>query len=195
MRVAEHMMPVVITCHVDDSLDHAARLLWDRDCGCLAVVDLHGRLRGMLTDRDICMAAHITGQRLQDLQVREAMAIDVVTTGPEETTRSAELLMREHRVRRLPVVDDRGHVVGMLTCNDLIRWVDDAGTTHRSHHDSVHLIRTLAFIGAARPSHFASIYAPPSPLRSAGPPAPFVAAPTQQSLRDSIHAAVVARAR
>lgn len=150
MQVSEQMTKPVWTCRIDDSLEHAARLLWEHDCGCLPVTGEHGHLHGMITDRDICMAAYTSGRRLVELQVREAMAIDVVTTGPADELRTAELLMRERGVRRLPVIDEQGCVVGVLSCNDLMRWVDDGGTTGRMHHDAVHLVRTLATLGAPR---------------------------------------------
>lgn len=115
-----------------------------------AVVGEHGQLHGMITDRDICMAAYTSRERLAELQVREAMAIDVACVSPGQSLRDAEMLMRDRGVRRLPVLDEDGCVIGLLSCNDLMRWGDDAGTIGRRHHDAVHLVRTLAIVGRPR---------------------------------------------
>lgn len=190
MQVSEHMTKTVWTCRIDDSLEHAAHLLWEHDCGCLPVVGEHGQLHGMITDRDICMAAYTSGERLQDLQVREAMAIDAASLLPTDSLHHAEVVMRDRGVHRLPVLDDEQRVIGVLTCNDLLRWVDDAGTTGRGPHDAVHLVRTLAAVGA--PRHGARTICPDresidSPWFSA------YQAPTRATMRAAIGAAVAAR--
>lgn len=195
MLTKERMTGCVHTCRGDETLERAAQLLWEHDCGCLPVVGEHGHLHGMITDRDICMAAYTTGLKLADLQVREAMAIDVASIRPGDTLRQAEILMRERGVRRLPVLDSEDRVIGILSCNDLARWVDDGATTDRGHHDAVHLVRTFATVGRSRTAVPAA-----APTRSVSP-APLVIEPamplpaftTQDSLRRSMTAAVAAR--
>jgi len=150
MQVSERMTAKVHSCHPEDSLNSAAQRLWEHDCGSLPVVDDQGRVCGMITDRDICMAAYTTGLRLCDLKVREAMACAVASAHPEQSLREVELTMRNHGTRRLPVVDQGDFLLGMITCNDLIRWVDDGGSNGKLHHDAVHLVRTLAAIGKPR---------------------------------------------
>ena len=150
MRVDERMTKEVKCCRVEDSLAAAARLLWEHDCGCAPVVDDDGRLRGMLTDRDICMAAYTTGRGLHDLWVADVMSKSLATTRPEESLREAEMVMRANGVRRLPVLDDQRRVIGLISCNDLCRWVDDGGSNGAQHHDAVHLVRTLATVGQRR---------------------------------------------
>ena len=190
MQVSERMTKNVRTCRVDDSLEHAARLLWDHDCGCLPVVSEHGHLHGMITDRDICMAAYTSGERLADLQVREAMAIDVASVSPGHSLRDAEMLMRDHSVRRLPVIDEEGRVIGLLSCNDLTRWVDDAGTIGRSQHDAVHLVRTLAIVGRPRGRGVADAFGTPVFLPAEPRP---VLTPTLASSRPAACVAVASR--
>jgi len=161
MRVEEQMTRKVTTCKTGDSLARAAKLLWDEDCGCLPVVNDRSRVLGMITDRDICMAALITGKSLADLRVRDAMAKDVATMRCAESTQDAELVMRERRVRRLPVVDSQGRLVGLLCCNDLVRWADDPANGAAEPGDAVHLLRTLATVGLSRTR------SPDGPLRTA----------------------------
>jgi CBS domain-containing protein len=111
----------VRTCAPDDSLNEAALAMWDRDCGFLPVVDEQGILRGVVTDRDICMAALFRGASLQELRVRDAMSRDVEVAHGDEGIEDAEAQMRRARVHRLPVVDAGDRVVGVITLGDLAR--------------------------------------------------------------------------
>lgn len=111
------------TCTPQDSLAAAARLLWDHDVGVVLVVDpaRADRVIGTVTDRDICMAAFTQGRALGELQVATAMAREVFVCHPDEPAGEAMRRMRERQVRRLPVVDETGRAVGVLSLNDLVR--------------------------------------------------------------------------
>jgi CBS domain-containing protein len=93
--------------------------MWDNDCGCVPVQDTEGRVIGMITDRDICMAAYLQGGSLRALQVSSAMAKQAFTCRGDDTVAQAEAIMREHQVRRLPVLDSNGHLAGILSLNDI----------------------------------------------------------------------------
>jgi CBS domain-containing protein len=124
MKVEQLMKHPVRTCQAEDSLDAASQLLWEGDCGCLPVVDADGRVIGMITDRDICMAAHFEGGPLRALKVRGAMSQNLYACGPSDAISTCEEKMRAHQVRRLPVVDDAGRVIGILSLNDLALEAD-----------------------------------------------------------------------
>lgn len=121
IAVQELMTRDVKTCRPEDMLDVPARIMWDHDCGCIPVVDERGRVVGMITDRDICMATYTKGMALGALRVSNAMSSAVHACRPEDTVAVAERIMREHRVRRLPVVASDGQLVGILSINDLAR--------------------------------------------------------------------------
>lgn len=123
MRVEQLMSKQVKTCGPDDSLDHAAQLMWDHDCGCLPVSDGDGvnRVAGIITDRDICMSALFQGKPLRELRVSDAMAKQVRVCRPKDSITDVERTMREAKIRRLPVVDDQGAAIGMITLADLAR--------------------------------------------------------------------------
>jgi CBS-domain-containing membrane protein len=95
--------------------------MWENDCGCVPVVDAAGRVVGMLTDRDVCMAAYTQGRPLAEIPVSSAMSRSVVACGPDDTIATAEQRMRQHRVRRLAVVDDEGRIAGILSLSDIAR--------------------------------------------------------------------------
>ena len=121
MKVSELMTREVRTCQPQDSLDQAARLMWDGDCGILPVVGPGGRVQGMVTDRDACMAAYTKGRRLGEIRVSDVMATQVFTCSSGDDVEKALSIMEAKRVRRLPVLDDSGKLAGILSLNDVAR--------------------------------------------------------------------------
>ena len=123
MRVEELMTKQVTTCKPNDTLDHAAQLMWDHDCGCLPVCAGDGinRVSGVITDRDICMSALFQGKPLRELQVSDAMARQVRACRPSDSVVDVERTMREAKIRRLPVIDAQDTLIGMITLADLAR--------------------------------------------------------------------------
>jgi CBS domain-containing protein len=113
------MKQQVKTCHAQDTLNTAAQIMWDHDCGCVPVVDGDAHVMGMITDRDICMASYTKGGPLRALQVKDAMSKTVCTCQPQDALADAERIMRTNRVHRLPVVDAGNRLVGILSLNDL----------------------------------------------------------------------------
>ena len=121
MRVEQLMNQPVLTCRRTDSLNRAAQLMWDNDCGVLPVVDDRGLLAGIITDRDICMASYTQGRSLLKLVVEGAMAKKVFACHAKDGVETVEALMSEKKVRRLPVVDEAGHPVGVISLSDVAR--------------------------------------------------------------------------
>ncbi|MEQ8767277.1 MAG: CBS domain-containing protein [Planctomycetota bacterium] len=109
-------------CHPQDSLDQAIRSFWDGDCGMVPVVSEHSSgLLGVLTDRDACIAMWSRGESAARVPVESVMTLDVVSVRAEDSVGRAHELMREHRVRRLPVLGAEGQIVGILSLSDLAR--------------------------------------------------------------------------
>jgi len=119
MKVADLMMRTVHTCKPDDSLAAAAALMWDHDVGCAPVVDAGGHVVGMITDRDICMATYTRDTAPSRIDVASVMSRDIFSCSPKDALIEAEEVMRSHRVRRVPVIEDRGTLVGILSLADL----------------------------------------------------------------------------
>lgn len=119
--VQDFMSAVPSTCHPSDSLNRAAQLMWENDCGCVPVVDHLDHVVGIITDRDICMGAYTQGQALSEISVSNVCTHDVKTCSQTDSIDKAEGLMVKHQVRRLPVTDADGHVVGVLSLSDLAR--------------------------------------------------------------------------
>ena len=123
MNVEQLMMKGTRTCCPEESLNDAAQIMWEGDCGCVPVVSGKGetKLLGVITDRDICMAAYTQGKTLGEMPVHSAMAHRVFTCSPDDTIAAAEQIMREARVRRLPVVDESGQLLGLISLADIAR--------------------------------------------------------------------------
>jgi len=108
MKVGELMTADAKACGPSDTLNRAAQLMWENDCGAVPVVDQQLRVIGMVTDRDICMAAYTQGRPLAQSRVESAMSHGAYTCAPGDDIASAEKLMCERQVRRLPVIDEEG---------------------------------------------------------------------------------------
>lgn len=125
MKVEQLMTRPAQACRADQPLSEAARIMWDGDCGCVPVVQsadgLEDVVVGMITDRDVCMAAYTQGRPLTEIPVSTAMARDVATCVPEDSVATALGIMETRQLHRLPVVDPWGRLVGVLSLSDLAR--------------------------------------------------------------------------
>lgn len=151
MRVKDLMTSPVQHCAVHSSLADAAHVMWDKDCGFVPVVDvMEGTLAGVVTDRDACMAAYTKASPLHQIPVTVAMSRAVYSVDPEDDLPRALDVMREHQVRRLPVVDRSGVLVGVLAINDIVRGMSKATNAERRFlHTAV--METLMRISDHRP--------------------------------------------
>jgi CBS domain-containing protein len=119
MKIIQMMTRDVRTCHPSDTLEQAARLMWEHDIGSVVVIDDAKQVIGVVTDRDACMAAYLRGVPLFALSVAVAMSKHVVTCHAEEPALGVARLMAKHKVHRIPVVDDAQRLVGIVSLNDL----------------------------------------------------------------------------
>lgn len=105
----------------DDDLATVANVMWDLDCGCVPIVGDGHRIAGMITDRDIAMAALMNGKPLHELRVSNVMAKEIVTAKVGDSLSTIQSIMRKSKVRRLPVVDADRKVVGIVSLHDIAR--------------------------------------------------------------------------
>jgi CBS-domain-containing membrane protein len=117
--VADVMSSPAYRVDASASLNDAAQIMWEHDIGVVPVVDSNDRVQGIVTDRDIAMAAYIQGRTLQSIPVREIMSKSLQSTRTEEPIIQAGNRMAQHQMRRLPVLDGNETLVGMLSLNDL----------------------------------------------------------------------------
>jgi CBS domain-containing protein len=123
VKVEQLMTCDVKVCADTDTLNRAAQLMWEFDCGCIPVIHANGdgRVVGVITDRDIAMAAYTQGKELWAIPITSAMEHNVIACHANDGISQAEALMRDNRVRRLPVLDQQGRLAGIISLNDLAR--------------------------------------------------------------------------
>ena len=149
MNVEQVMTRDVTACRPEDSLVRAAQIMWEHDRGCVPVLDGGGRVVAVITDRDVCMAAYTRGLPLRDMSVGSAASRRLISVVAGDEVATAEQLMREYQIRRLPVVDSAGKLLGMLSTTDLARRARDG---HRFEELSAEgVVKTLAAICTPRP--------------------------------------------
>lgn len=159
MKVTQLMVRPVRWCLPTDDLNVAARLMWEGDCGCVpvCVADDEGepRVIGMLTDRDVAMAAYTQGRPLAEICARTAMAHEVITCRPTDPVAQALLIMQTQRLHRLPVVEAGERLVGILSLSDIARAAaqERALQSNGKDVDAGWVGRALQAIHAVRGAH------------------------------------------
>lgn len=148
MKVSDVMTKEVRTCRVNDTLNDAAREMWDGDCGSLPVVDDQQHVVGMITDRDVSMAAYLQGRPLREIGVASAMSRHLYVCQPKHDIGEAEAVMRDRQIRRLPVVDRDGRIAGIISLNDIAVAFDRERGKRRKAVEAEEVAETLAAICA-----------------------------------------------
>lgn len=168
MKVSVLMTREVKSCALDETLNAAARIMWEHDCGCVPVLDANRALAGIVTDRDLSMAAYTQGLPLGGIAVERVMSARVITCSPGDSVATAHRLMRTHEIHRLPVVDSAGALVGILSLSDLAHHARNGlpSTARRQH--AAEIFETVAAVRRRRPTAIAATAAKASkaPKRS-----------------------------
>jgi CBS domain-containing protein len=120
MKVNELYTRMPVTCGPDSNLAAAAWAMWEHDCGIVPVVDDAGLLKGVLSDRDITMAAITKNRVPSEIHVREVMSGAVHTCHPGDDVLDALKTLAAYRIRRLPVTDGDGRLLGILSLSDIV---------------------------------------------------------------------------
>jgi len=124
--IREFMTKNPRTVSPDQTIQDAAKIMRDEDTGVVPITESEN-LTGVITDRDIVIRAVAEGRDGQTT-VREVASQDVVTIDPQQDLDEALRLMAQHQVRRLPVVEEDGRLVGIVSQADVARHGDDART-------------------------------------------------------------------
>ena len=144
MYVQDLMTKSVVFCRPEDTLALAAARMWENDCGIVPVLRHDNVLIGMLTDRDICMATLFRGRPLDAIAVGEAMVKHVAFVHPGQNVDVAARLMADLKVRRIPVVDPKEQLLGIISISDIARESVRQGS--KLDRGNVRPIDTLAAI-------------------------------------------------
>jgi CBS domain-containing protein len=118
MKVREVMSKDVLVASPDDTIEKAATLMAQADCGVLPVGE-NDRLVGMVTDRDITLRAVAKGQPPDRCKVRDVMSSGIKYVFDDQTTNAAAKSMSDQQVHRLPVLNRQKRLVGIVSLGDL----------------------------------------------------------------------------
>jgi len=146
MRVGDFMTSPAVFCRPEANLAAVGALMWDKDCGALPVVSEDGKVTGMITDRDICVALGTRNKRASEVTVRDVIYGQTRTCRPDDEIQAALKTMCEGRIRRLPVVNGAGALEGILCLDDLVlraRHCDGARRPGVSYEDVVNTSRAI----------------------------------------------------
>ena len=147
MKVKDVFRSSVKSCTPMTSLDNVGRIMWESDCGAVPVVNAEGKTIGILTDRDIAMAMAAKNRGSSQILVRELTSGELFSCAPEENVAEAIQKMRTHRVRRLPVVDPQGQLLGILSLSDLAKAAKQGNGTEAPELSYEDVAITLKAVG------------------------------------------------
>lgn len=153
MKVKDVCTREVRSCRRMSTLADAAEIFRTAGCGALPVVEEDGRLAGILTDRDICLAGASRPVPLSAIRVGDVMTGAPHTCGLEEDLLVAVEEMGRRQVRRLPVVDAEGHLQGLLSLADVVRVARAGGIVEPGRPTFADLAQVLRSICGSRRRH------------------------------------------
>ena len=122
MKVKEAMNKNVKTVRPDSTVKDATKSMVDNGVGSLIVLSGAGMVTGIITERDVLTDIVIKGMDSAKVKVEDVMTKKLVTVSPESSLEDAADLMTKHKIKKLPVVDQNGSLIGIITATDLIRY-------------------------------------------------------------------------
>jgi CBS domain-containing protein len=127
MQVREVMTNNPTCCTPESTLEEAARIMADEDCGCVPVVLDHESMEpiGTITDRDITCRSVARGNNPLEMSVADIMSSPVVTVRQDANIEECLTLMEENQIRRVPVVDESGRCCGIVAQADIARMAPE----------------------------------------------------------------------
>lgn len=157
MKVRDLMTRDVTSCMPSTDLSSVARAMREWDCGALPVVAETRQVVGVITDRDICIATALQHRAPDAMHVAEVLSgkdSRLFTCTPETPAREALALMQRHKIRRLPVVNITGELVGMISLADLILAASTTATAEDEENAqflcAAEIVQALQMIGVHR---------------------------------------------
>jgi len=127
MKIREHCTRNVISAKADCTITEAARLMRKHHVGCLVIVSDDGKSlpTGIVTDRDIVIEVLAEEISMETVTVKDIMTHSLILAAEEDDILDALQLMEDHGVRRLPVINSKNELTGLLSLNDILKVVEE----------------------------------------------------------------------
>lgn len=142
MKVQDVMVKGARFCAPDTNLATVAKIFWEQGCGVLPIVE-NGRAIGMITDRDVSIALGTRNAKAGDTFVRDVALPKVFFCLPQDDIHTALHTMQAQQVRRLPVVDQEGALVGILSLDDVVLFAGEKPTDELTYTDVVDTMKSI----------------------------------------------------
>ena len=146
MKVKEVMMGTPYYCQPETNLGSATELMWNANCGFLPVEGQGGKIIGVITDRDICIALGTRSRPAGDLCVGEVMSGKLYACSPDDDIHIALQTMREGKVRRLPVIAKDTFLMGVISMDDILLRTEPMSLGREPELSSDEVVRTYRTI-------------------------------------------------
>lgn len=153
MKVQDVMTYDVQSCRPETNLAEAAMQMWRGDFGAMPVVTAAGKVVGMITDRDICMAAATKHRDPANIHVKEMMSGKVHGCSCDTDIHEALKIMQQKQVRRLPIISaEDGKLQGILSMNDVALKTQTGGIAELSAEEVEQTLRAICTHRKAPPA-------------------------------------------
>lgn len=146
MKVKDVMMGTPYYCQPDSNLGSVAELMWSGNCGFLPVMEADGKIIGVITDRDVCIALGTRNRLPGEIKVREVMSNRLFACSPDDDVHIALQIMKEGGVRRLPVLAQGRTLAGVISMDDLLLRAVPGGLGIRPELSSEEVVRAFRTI-------------------------------------------------
>ena len=143
MKVKNVMVSPAISCRPDTNLGVAAEMLWRQNCGILPITNIQDRVIGVVTDRDMFIALATRNRLAGELTLGDVTSGRVYSCKPDDDIHIALATMSEHGVRRLPVLDAEGKIVGIVSMDDVVKQTQMGDRAELSSREVVHALQGI----------------------------------------------------
>jgi CBS domain-containing protein len=150
MKVKDIMMGTPYYCQPETNLGSATELMWNANCGFLPVESAEGKVIGVITDRDICVALGTRHRPAGEVAVAEVLTGKLYSCAPDDDIHMALQTLKEAAVRRLPVISLKGTLVGVLSMDDILLRAEPTSLAKTPELSSDEVIRTFRSITQRR---------------------------------------------
>lgn len=145
MRVRDVMTKNVTSCHPEQNLAEVVENMWKYRCGAMPLVNDEGRVVGIITDRDMCIALGTRDVRASEIKAADVAPARYFACRPDDDIHTALKTMAAQEVRRLPVTDEYGKLIGILSIDDVVMHARAS-----SHINYSQVVRTMQAICESR---------------------------------------------
>lgn len=144
MKVNDVMTKSVGFCREDDNLGKAVAVMWQKDCGMIPILNDKDRVVGVVTDRDVSVAATTRNVIPSNIPVKDLIIGKTITCSKKDSIKKILKKMRKHQIKRIPIVKKNGKLDGVVSINDLLQM-------KKSKKFQKQIFKTMKAIGKPSP--------------------------------------------